>query len=117
MATETTIGGRIKQLRSTLNMTQIKFAQNLVMAQGYLAGVESGKRPANKRLLKMISLVYGVSEQWLKTGEGEMLFNRESEDSQWDIFRIFDDLTPENQKRLIEYAEYLLDKQLKEGRR
>ena len=117
MAVDTTIGERIKQLRIALNMTQTKFAKGLVIVQGYLADIESGKRVANERLIKMICLVYCASKHWLKTGEGEMLFTRDSEDTQWDIFRIFDDLTPENQKRLIEYAEYLLDKQLKESRK
>lgn len=117
MTIDTAIGERIKQIRFALNMTQAKLAKSIVMAQGYLADIESGKRPANKRLIKMISLVYGVSEHWLKTGEGEMLFSRETEEKQWDIFRIFEELTPENQKRLLEFAEYLLDKQNKDSRK
>ncbi|MCL2689647.1 MAG: helix-turn-helix domain-containing protein [Chitinispirillia bacterium] len=104
---------RIRQLREALNQSQAKFDSSIYMAVGYTAKVELGKISIPERIIKLICIIHGVSENWLKTGEGGMFIDNEIRDFS---LRIFDELTPENQKLHLEFAEYLLDKQLREQR-
>lgn len=70
---------RIKLLRKELGMTQTEFGEKIEAAQGYLTNIETGKRPATEKILKIILLQSWngktVNEAWLRAGEGEM-FNQ-----------------------------------------
>jgi len=66
------INKRIVQIRKTLGYSQKKFAEELKLSASFQGGIEANHRKVNDRLIKMISLTYGVDEKWLKTGEGEM---------------------------------------------
>jgi len=74
-----TIGKRIKQLRHALKMSQAEFAKAIYISNGYIAELECEHRRVNDRITHLISLTFGVSETWLKTGEGEMFFKTPSE--------------------------------------
>ncbi|GHU38563.1 hypothetical protein FACS1894190_00380 [Spirochaetia bacterium] len=63
---------RIVKFRHTLNMTQKEFAEKILIATSYLGAIEVGKKKVNDRLVKLITTVFGVSEPWLRTGEGAM---------------------------------------------
>lgn len=67
-----TVGQRLKTLRKEERLTQIDFAKRLLISQSYLSSVENGNEiPANK-LLKLACLEFGVNEQWLLEGKGQM---------------------------------------------
>jgi len=66
------INRRIIKIRKIMGYTQKKFAEPLKLSCSFQGGIESNHRKVNERLIKMISLTYGVSETWLKTGKGEM---------------------------------------------
>lgn len=63
---------RLKKLRKTLGLNQKKFAEPLNLSGSGIANYEQGIRPLTDRSISDICRVYGVSEQWLRTGEGEM---------------------------------------------
>lgn len=63
---------RVKQLRQELRLSQTEFAGNLGISQQTLSGVENETRPLTDHTIITICSVYGVSEEWLRTGEGEM---------------------------------------------
>lgn len=67
---EISIGTRIRELRKSRGLTQKQFADSLGIVQGFLSGIEQGKKPANITLLSAICHRYGVSEEWLRTGSG-----------------------------------------------
>jgi transcriptional regulator with XRE-family HTH domain len=67
-----TVNQRIKEARKTLKMSQKDFADAICISNTYLAGVENGSRKANDRLVKLCSMVFGISETWLKEGKGEI---------------------------------------------
>jgi transcriptional regulator with XRE-family HTH domain len=71
-----TVNQRIKEVRDSLNLTQVQFSQVTSLSSGYLAGVEGGKRKVNDRLIKLTCAAFNVNVLWLKTGEGE-IFNKE----------------------------------------
>lgn len=63
---------RLKQVRKALKMKQTDFAARLGMTQGGYASVELGKRQLTDRTILQICKEYHVSEEWLRTGNGEM---------------------------------------------
>lgn len=63
---------RIKQLRTSLNLTQRKFADALNLSQNYISTIETTGREPSARAISDICRVYGVNEVWLRSGVGEM---------------------------------------------
>ena len=66
------IGHRIKELRKMLGLSQRKFAERIGKSLNAIQKWESGDRIPSEPALKLISKEFGVSEEWLKTGEGEI---------------------------------------------
>jgi transcriptional regulator with XRE-family HTH domain len=66
------IGQRIGEVRQIMGLTQQKFAEDLKISRTYVGAIEQNTRKIQERIIKMISFTYGVSENWLKTGTGEM---------------------------------------------
>jgi len=62
----------VKILRKSLNLTLEKFCEPLGVGKSSISRIESGTNALSERMLKSIARVYGVSEDWLRTGEGEM---------------------------------------------
>ena len=69
-----TINERIREARKTLKISQKDFAAAICISNTYLADVENDSRKANDRIIKLCSMVFGISETWLKEGTGEMFY-------------------------------------------
>ena len=66
------VAQRIKQLRLAKKLTQKAFAVSLGIVQGYLSGIEQGKKIPSYTLLMAICHIHGVTEEWLFGGtDGE----------------------------------------------
>jgi repressor LexA len=63
------VSQRIKQLRLARGLTQKEFADSLGIVQGYLSGIERGKKIPSYTLLMALCFVYGVSKEWLFGGK------------------------------------------------
>ena len=72
---------RIKELRKHLGLTQAEFGDKISMRQTGVAWLESGDRKITNRVITTICAVFGVNENWLRTGEGEM-FRKKSRQEQ-----------------------------------
>ncbi|GBU28044.1 hypothetical protein R84B8_01602 [Treponema sp. R8-4-B8] len=72
MDSDVKISRRIGEVRKTLGLTQQKFAEGLKISQTHASALEHNSRTIQDRTLKMICFTYGVNENWLKTGKGEM---------------------------------------------
>lgn len=99
---------RLKTVRKTLGMTQADFAKRMGLSQSSLAMLEQGKRSVNEKHLKLLSSAFGVREQWLRTGEGEMFGSSPYAD---EFFSLFSELRPESQRYLLTMARELVDTQ------
>lgn len=64
---------RIKEIRKRAKLTQAAFGEKLGISQNYVWMMESGDREPGDRTIRDICREFGVSEVWLRTGEGEML--------------------------------------------
>ena len=69
---EDTIGGRLKQWRIALGLTQAQLAERLGVHIGVLKKYEQGLNVPGGEALAAIAKT-GVDMRWLLTGEGEML--------------------------------------------
>ena len=67
-----TIGERIKELRKALNKNQTDFGARIGLKTSTIAGYENGLRECSDASIVSIVREYGCSEEWLRTGEGEM---------------------------------------------
>lgn len=101
---------RLKELRRILELNQTDFAKQLGITQTAYSMIESGSRPFTEKYIKLICSIFGVSEQWLRTGNGEMFLQSPYEK---DFMQIFDLLTPETQEYLYDMAKGLLKTQEK----
>lgn len=64
---------RIKEIRKRAKLTQAAFGDKLGISQNYVWMMESGDREPGDRTIRDICREFGVSETWLRTGQGEML--------------------------------------------
>lgn len=108
-----TINQRIKELRQSLCLSQAKFAKEISISNGYIAGIELGNRKVNDRLVKLISVTFNANEEWLKTGNGEM-FNKQPDQSLDLAYSTFKELKPEYQEYVLKQIDQLLEIQRKE---
>lgn len=66
------IGDRMKKLRKALDLTQTAFATRIGSVQNTVTGYESGRRNPSAPVISLICREFGVNEEWLRTGNGEM---------------------------------------------
>ena len=71
---------RIKQLRKTLNLTMEEFGKRLGVTRTAISNIESGNRNVTEQMFKSVCREFKVTEDWLRTGEGEMFVSRPDED-------------------------------------
>lgn len=67
-----TLGERMRKLRRTLELTQQEFANRIGSVQNSITGYESGRRNPSAPVIALICREFGVREEWLRTGAGEM---------------------------------------------
>jgi len=102
-----TTNTRIIEARKALKISQKDFAKGMCVSASYLANIEKETRDVNDRFIKLISMTYGISENWLKTGDGDMLFKTPDE-KLTKLFNIFNELTPDFQDYGLQQLEQLL---------
>lgn len=99
-----TVGERVKEVRKENGLSQEEFAHRLGFdTRGAIANIELGRTKASDKLLSLISNLFGVREEWLRTGDGEMM----AADAQSDKLAAFlGDLTRDDddnfKKRFVE---------------
>ena len=63
---------RIKELRKALGLTQQEFSERIGVKRNTVAQYEMGRNPPNDTVITLICREFNVSEEWLRTGQGEM---------------------------------------------
>jgi accessory colonization factor AcfC len=69
--------------------------------------VENGARKSNDRIVKLVSMTFGVSEKWIKEGKGEM-FYKSPEEKITKLVSIFNELPSDFQDYTLQQIEQLL---------
>lgn len=70
---------RLVQLRKILKMSQQEFADKLNIKRGTVANYECGRNEPIDAVITLICREFNVSENWLRTGEGEMFLPMDKE--------------------------------------
>ena len=81
---------RIKALRQSVRQTQSDFGARIGVKGNTITGYESGIRSPSDAVVKSICREFGVSEVWLRTGEGEMFLPRSPDDELLEILAQID---------------------------
>lgn len=118
-----TIGERVKTLRKALGLTLEKFGTPLGVQRSALSMIENDKSGIGDRTILLICREYGVSEKWLRDGDGEMfvpvtrnekiarfageLMREETPEFRRQIVEILADLNDEQWDALADFAEKL----------
>lgn len=98
-----TIGERVKTLRKELGLTLEKFANPIGIHRGSLSAIENDKSGMSDRTLLAICREYGVSEEWLRDGIGEMFVPvTQNEKIARFAGELMKDETPEFRRQLVE---------------
>lgn len=71
---------RIKQIRKELDLTQQEFANKVGTSRTNIACYETGKNTPSDAVISLICAKCNVSEEWLRTGEGNMFLKIPEED-------------------------------------
>jgi transcriptional regulator with XRE-family HTH domain len=101
---------RIKELRTSLKLSQRQFARKIFVSQTLVNEIELGKRKINVRVLHLISYKFNVNIEWLKKGEGDIFFDAPPDtDTRLDhIIEIFNKLDKPLQDYLLVQSKELL---------
>ena len=131
-----TQGERVKEIRKSLEMTMEQFGSRLGVTKVAISRIEKGERNLTEQMSRAIYREFNVSEEWLKTGDGEM-YQRLSEDEEiagivsdlleegkdnafysviLEIVKTYSELSPASRKVLMEAAEKLADNLAKKKR-
>ena len=62
------------------DLTQDSFGKRIGSARNTIANYENGNRVPSNAVVKSICKEFGVNEEWLRTGEGEMLIPKTREE-------------------------------------
>lgn len=79
---ENLLGQRIRQVRLSRKLTQQTFSQSLGIVQGFLCGIERGKKIPSDTLLIALSHLYEINMEWLVSGKGPMAHVQETDNGQ-----------------------------------
>lgn len=68
-----TLGERVKEVRKAQDMTLEEFGKRLNVTKVTMSNIERGNRSLTERMLKDICREFNINEEWLRTGEGDMI--------------------------------------------
>lgn len=93
---------RVKKLRKAVGLTQEEFATKIQLGGSTVSKIEKGDIALTDRNINAICDAFSVSEEWLRTGKGEMM-KQHSDDANlaYQLGQIMSGKFP-YQKKLIE---------------
>lgn len=108
---------RLKEVRKKIGLSQQDFSESINISESYLSKLENNARAVNDRVVQLVCLKYGVREEWLRTGAGEMFATPEPpvEPTKREtlvryILDVAAELSEENREILLDAAQKLAEK-------
>jgi len=99
---------RFIQLRNNKGITQANIGKLLGISDVSISRMESGQTPISEKHIKLICGVFGINEEWLRTGNGSV--EKEGiKPIEEEIINIFRELSPKGQNIVMDYIEYVLN--------
>lgn len=94
-----TINSRIAAVLKQSGKTQEEFVVPLHLSRSFIASVCSGVKQPSDRTILDICRVYGISELWLREGQGEMYVQRTLRQEILDLARSLSEAPPGDLRR------------------
>lgn len=94
------VNERFKLIRKELKKKQSEMAEELGVSRSHISNIEAGRERISLTMIKLLSALYDINEEWLLTGDG-------------DIFNNYFDWDEVNNQRM-EHKYILMEKCLKE---
>ena len=66
------INERLKEIRTSLNLSQREFSKRIFISQSLYSDIEFGNVEPKERFIRLISSQFNVNLDWIKTGNGNM---------------------------------------------
>ena len=64
---------RIKVIRNAVGKRKTDFAKELSVSRSAICKMESGENYPSEQTIKLVCSEFNVNEEWLRTGNGEMV--------------------------------------------
>jgi transcriptional regulator with XRE-family HTH domain len=107
-----TSGERVRELRHCLGLTLEQFGERLGVSRSAISKIEKNERGLTDLMSASICREYGVSEEWLRDGIGEMIVPvTQNEKIARFAGELMKDETPEFRRQLVEILADLNDEQ------
>ena len=108
-----TVGDRIREIRKSLGLSMDKFAAPLGISRVAIGRIESGDLNPSKQTLLMICREFGINEEWLRSGQGDMKAVLSREEAIADIMnKILAEEPKSFRMTLIKYVSHMSSEQL-----
>jgi transcriptional regulator with XRE-family HTH domain len=116
---------RIREVREHFGLSMEKFGSRIGIGKASISLLESGKNNPSVQTITLICREFGVNEQWLRTGEGEMfeqtrasVLDRLSTEydlsrEQRSVIEAFLDLDPQERDVILKYVHNVFDRSAK----
>lgn len=116
---------RIREVREHFGLSMEKFGSRIGIGKASISLLESGKNNPSVQTITLICREFGVNEQWLRTGEGEMLEQTRASvldrlSTEYDLSReqrsvieAFLDLDPQERDVILKYVHNVFDRSAK----
>lgn len=113
---------RIREVREHFGLSMEKFGSRIGIGKASISLLESGKNNPSVQTITLICREFGVNEQWLRTGEGEMfeqtrasVLDRLSTEydlsrEQRSVIEAFLDLDPQERDVFLKYVHNVFDR-------
>ena len=106
------MGERIRELRKALGFTQQEFSERIGVRRNTVAQYEMGRNPPNDTVITLICREFGVNEDWLRAGIGEMFRPRSRNEELFDFLNTALEEDPNGMKvRLLTVMSRLSEEQ------
>jgi transcriptional regulator with XRE-family HTH domain len=101
---------RLKQFRKSLRLTQREFGEKIGMSDVAISYMESGRTALSEQNIKLICLTFGIREEWLREGKGEMLDDGKDllSEQEKHLLELFRKLSPRTCDLIIEYIKKVI---------
>ena len=73
----------MKEWRESQNLYQSDICKRIGITQGQWSDIERGRSKLSFKILLLLVEHYGLSADWILTGQGEMDLNAKKPDSKW----------------------------------
>ncbi len=93
---------RIKEIREKTGLTQEEFGKKIGSARNTIANYETGNRKPSNAVINSICREFGIREEWLRNGTGEMHQYTNTDDYS-EISTLIGEKDPKAKQAIIDY--------------